>query len=206
MTTAIETNKGLYLPGRRLLTRQEFEQIADSGAFGPEERLELIEGEILTKELLMKTPHATAVSLAEIALRQAFPTGYVVCGQLPLALGERNELLPDIAVVVGSIRDYEENHPITAVLVVEIADTTLRFDRTTKVGLYARAGILEYWIVNLNERLLEVHREPEPRRGRPLGYYYADVVAYTETDSLAPLAAAETVLAVSEFLPRRRST
>jgi Uma2 family endonuclease len=67
--------------------------------------------------------------------------------------------------VTGSIRDYKKQHPTTAVLVVEVADTTLQFDRTTKAALYARAGIPEYWIVNLADRVLEVHRQPAPMTG-----------------------------------------
>jgi Uma2 family endonuclease len=85
------------------LTRQEFEQIADSGAFDPEERLELIEGEILTKKLPVQASRAATISLIEIALCRIFREGYDVRSQLPLALGERNEPLPDVAVVVGSV-------------------------------------------------------------------------------------------------------
>ncbi len=204
MLTATRTNRRLYLPGRRLLTRFEFERVADSGAFGPEERLELIEGEIIAQDLPLKPSCATAVSLVEIALRRAFAEGYYVRGQLPLALGEYNEPLPDIAVVIGSVRDYENDHPTTAVLIAEIADTSLRYDRVTKAGLYARAGVPEFWIININERVLEVYREVVPMRVRAFGYYYAQVTTYTEEDAVSPLAVPDAVIAVSELLPRRR--
>lgn len=205
MTTATISRNRLYLPGRRLLTREEFEQIADSGVFRPEERLELIAGEIITKELPMKSPHATGVSLAEEALRRVFEKGYVVRGQLPLALSANDEPLPDVAVVVGAVRDYEEKHPMTALLVVEVSDATLRMDRTTKASLYASAEIQDYWIVNLSERMLEVYRQPVPARSKPFGYSYESLTQYRESDTVSPLAAPEAVIAVADLLPRRRA-
>jgi len=102
---------------------------------------------------------------------------FVIRIQLPLALSEYDELQPDIAVVAGSIRDYEKEHPATAVLVVEVSDTILRMDRTTKDSLYARAGITEYWILDLNGRLPEVYRDPKPMRDQAFGYGYERVPA-----------------------------
>lgn len=112
---------------------------------------------------------------------------------------------PDIAVVRGTARDYEQAHPTTAVLVIEVSDTTLRVDCTTKAGIYARAGIEEYWVVDLNTRRLIVHRQPVPMRGRPLGHYYASVVRYTEAETVTPLAAPDAVIAVADLLPRPRA-
>lgn len=78
--------------------------------------------------------------------------------QLPLILGARSKPDPDIAVCQGSARDYAESHPTTALLAVEISDSTLIPDQQTKAALYARAGIEEYWIVNLTDQVLEVRR------------------------------------------------
>src|SRR2546421_7034630 len=89
-------------PARRLWTREEFDRAEGSGVFGPEERLELIEGEIITKELPLNPPHATAQSRTQRVLTSVFYEGYVVRGQSPLALGPRNKPIPDIAVVRGS--------------------------------------------------------------------------------------------------------
>jgi Uma2 family endonuclease len=80
--------------------------------------------------------------------------------QLPLVLGEYDEPFPDIAVVSGSPRDYLSLHPTTALLVVEVSEASLKTDREVKGSLYAKAGIPEYWIVNLKERVVEVYREP----------------------------------------------
>src|SRR5262245_58521196 len=149
MATATRTHRStrIYIPNERLLTCEEFEKIADSGAFHPDTRLELIEGRIVEKERPMNSPHATSLTLTEVEMRRIFPSGHVIRVQLPLKLGLRNEPLPDVAVVTGSVRDYSANHPTTAVLVIEISDTTLRFDRTTKASIYARANIPEYWLV-----------------------------------------------------------
>ncbi len=143
----------------RRWTRQEYHQLAESGVLRPDERVELIEGEIVEMPPQL-SPHATGVCLAEDALRAAFGPGFVVRAQLPLALGEYSEPEPDVAVVVGGPRDYAKAHPTTAVLVVEVSDATLAFDRNVKASLYAAAGIPEYWIVNLVHRQLEVHCDP----------------------------------------------
>jgi Uma2 family endonuclease len=203
MDTTTETGEKLYLPHRRYWTRQEYERAAEVGLFGPDERLELIEGEVIRK-MTHNTPHATGIRLAEKLLNRIFGEGYDVRAQLPLALGKRSEPEPDIAVVVGSARDYEDEHPSSAMLVVEISDATLRLDRTTKASLYARAGIPEYWIVNLKDRLLEVHRQPGSMRGRPLGYGYQSVTTHTERESLCPLAAPQHSVAVADLLPRQK--
>src|SRR5690348_15524163 len=178
-TNPVVREEPLTLPARRCWTREEYERAASLGLFGPEERLELIEGEIVTKMTPQNSRHMSGIRLAEEALRLAFPSGYDVRVQGPLALGGRNEPEPDIAVVVGSMRDYFGAHPTTAVLVVEVSDTSLAYDRTTKTGIYARAGIAEYWIINLVDRVLEVHRQSAPMTGRPLGHYYRSVTQHT---------------------------
>jgi Uma2 family endonuclease len=105
-------------------------------------------------------------------------------------------------VVVGSARDYARAHPATAVLVVEVSDATLAFDRATKGALYAQAGITEYWIVNLADRVLEVHREPAPMAEQPLGHHYRSITRHTETEHVAPQAATlATPIAVADLLP-----
>ena len=175
---------GTKSPQRRCWTRKEFDRAEDLGLFGPEERLELIGGVIYVKERTVKAPHAVAQRRTEKTFSLVFSEGYDVRGQLPLALGTHDQPMPDVAVVVGTADDYIHDHPTTAVLVVEISDTTLRFDRNTKAGQYARAGIPDYWILNINARTLEVHRQPVPMRGRPLGHYYSDVTSYTATDSV----------------------
>ena len=106
-----------------------------------------------------------------------------------------------MAVVVGSFNDYRQTHPITAVLVVEVSDTTLAMDRTTKAALYARAGIEDYWIINLPDGVLEVHRQPAPMTDQPLGHHYRSITRLTISDTLAPLARPNALVSVADLLP-----
>ncbi len=189
---------------RRRWTRAEFERALRLGLFRPDERLELIGGEVVQKMSPQESPHATSVQLAEEALRLAFQQGHAVRVQLPLALGEHDEPEPDVAVVVGAIRDYEEEHPRSAVLIVEVADSSLRTDRGAKAGLYAGAGIGDYWIVNLVDRVLEVHRDPAPMADQPFGHGYRSVTRHDESASVAPLPAPAAPIRVADLLPRPR--
>lgn len=189
-------------PRRWRWTREKFERAAELGLFGPEEKLELIEGEVIEKTP-QNCPHVTGVNLQQEALRVAFPSGHVVRVQQPLAIGEGSLPEPDIAIVTGSIRDYEAAHPATAVLVVEVSDTTLAFDRM-KAGLYARAGVLEYWILNLLDRVLEVHREPAPMADQPFGHHYHNITRNPENETISPLAAPNATILIADLLPRAR--
>jgi len=120
--------------------------------------------------------------------------GHHVRVQAPLALHDDSKPEPDIAVVSGSFRDYRNAHPRTAVLVVEISDATLAFDREDKAQVYAQADIPEYWIVNLIERRLETFRDPG-------GSGYRTHLVVPEDDALSPLAAPEARVEVSSLLP-----
>jgi Uma2 family endonuclease len=129
------------------------------------QRVELIDGEVIEMNPL-SSAHATAVTLASYSLREIFGKGWVVRIQNPLSLGIHSEPHPDIAVVTGQVRDFKDEHPTTAKLIVEIADSSLAYDRSRKAALYAEKQIPEYWIVNLQDRLLEVYRHPVTRRGK----------------------------------------
>lgn len=188
---------------RKRWTREEYERAADLGLFRPDERLELLEGEIVEK-MPQITPHTTAICRCERLLNNIFLMAHVVRTQMPLALGLRSEPEPDVAVVVGSIDDYEVYHPITAVLVIEVSDSTLAVDRGLKASLYARAGIRDYWILNLGLRVLEVYRQPAPQHGKRLGFGYELIQTIAETESISPLAAQLAPILVAEILPRRR--
>jgi len=198
------TRAALATAARRRWTREEFERATRLGLFRPEERLELIGGEVVRKMSPQESRHATGISLAEEALRRAFPSGHVVRVQLPLALGTHSEPEPDVCVVAGAIRDFEDDHPATAVLVVEVADTSLRDDRTVKAGLYAQAGIAEYWVVDLVGRAVDIHRDPVPMVDQPFGHHYRSVARHSEGATVSPLAAPEAAIPVAELLPTPR--
>jgi Uma2 family endonuclease len=177
----------------RRWTRQEYDRMVEAGIFGPDDRVELIGGEILTRSP-QTSLHATALCLAGDAMRRALGHGFEVRCRLPLALAADSEPEPDVAVVEGSPRDYRDAHPSTALLIVEVAEASLAYDRTVKKALYATCGIAEYWIVNLPERVLEVHLQPAGRDYRSRRILGPDA-------DLAPAFRPEARIRVSDLLP-----
>lgn len=175
-------------------TRQEYERLASKGFFA-ERRVELIDG-IIYDMTPQKSSHATAFRLAQECLRAVFPPdeGYEIRGQLPLVLGEDSEPEPDLAVIAGSIRDFRDSHPTTALLIVEVADSSLLHDRKQKIPLYARCGIPETWLLNLPRRALEVYRDPVN------GVYQVRMVLRAGS-TISPLGRAEVSVAVADLLP-----
>ncbi len=148
-----------------------------------------------------KPPHAISTELVLQALIVTFGAGWRIRPALPLETGRHSLLEPDFAVLAGEPRGAGLVHPAAAVLIIEISDATLRKDRTIKAHHYAQAGIPDYWIVNLVDRQLEVHRNPGPdpaRRGR---FRYADVTIVPESGRIAPLAAPQSEIAVADLLP-----
>ncbi len=120
---------------------------------------------------------------------------------LPLALGEHSEPEPDVAVVAGEPEDYIAAHPSTAALVVEVADASLPLDRRFKATIYARAGLREYWIVNLVDRVLEVHREPRVATDAADDWSYRSVDLLRPPLHVTPLAAPGVRILVADLLP-----
>ena len=138
--------------------RAEYDRLVELGMFVGE-RLELLDGLLVVGEPQGSFHVVTVMHVGQV-LTSAFGAGWHARLQAPLALDDDSEPEPDVAMVVGVVRDYVAAHPSTAALVVEVAESSLRLDRRFKAEIYARAGLLEYWIVNLVDRTLEVHREP----------------------------------------------
>ncbi|MBF0496913.1 MAG: Uma2 family endonuclease [Deltaproteobacteria bacterium] len=174
-------------------TRQEYEKMVPAGIFHPEERLELIEGDIY-RMTPQSSLHAMVIRLVEDYLRLIFTTGYDIRVQMPLALDPTSEPEPDVAVVPGNLRDYRYHHPTTAVLVVEVADSSLSFDRSVKKGLYARNNIPEYWLINLVAGCLEVYRRPDQGA-------YQDQAVLHPGETVSPLIFPQMSIAVAALLP-----
>lgn len=181
-------------PQRRRWTLAEYHQLADTGMFDGQ-RVELVEGDVLVMSP-QKHRHAVSLSLTCDVLRDVFGGDYWIRSQMPLSLGTTSEPEPDVAVLRGAPRDYSQ-HPDSALLIVEISDTTLSSDRDKKATLYANAGIEDYWIVNLVNRQLEVFRNPQPGEKA----HYAESVIVDETKKIAPLAMPDACLAVADLLP-----
>jgi Uma2 family endonuclease len=180
--------------------RVEYEWLVDRAVFQPGDRIELVGGQLIVREP-QGSPHAVAAGLAEDALRAAFGSGWVVRVQMPVALDDESEPEPDVAVCEGSPRDYLAGHPSRPVLLVEVADASLGFDREHKGSLYARAHVPDYWIVNLGDHVVEVHRDPAPSAAAPYGWRFSTHRRLGTADTVSPLAAPHARISVAELLP-----
>ena len=185
----------------RRWTRLEYERLIDAGMFRSGERLELLAGHLVVREP-QGSLHAAAIGLVEEALRACFGFGWVVRVQMPIALDDESAPEPDVAVVGGTWRDYELSHPARPAALVEVSESSLGEDRTEKAGLYARARVPEYWIVNLVNRSLEIHREPVPTATAPFGSNYRDVIVLEAGAAVTPLACPTARIQVTDLLPR----
>ena len=179
-------------------TCEQFHALGEEGRFEGQ-RVILMEGEIIAMPP-MKAPHQTAVSLAAEAVRTAFGTGFFAREQGPFDIGETTDPEPDVAVIAGTIRDFAAGHPSRAALIIEISDATLAYDRREKASLYAKAGVADYWIINVKARQVEVHRQPVEDTAQPYGFGYAEVTVYGAEAVIQPLAAPRPV-AVAALLP-----
>jgi Uma2 family endonuclease len=194
MASALEP----YVTTRRW-RRAEYDHLVDLGIFVGE-RLELLDGMLVVAEP-QDSAHAAIVMHVGQVLAVAFGAGWHPRLQAPLALDDDSEPEPDVAVVTGAPRDYLAAHPSRAALVVEVAMSSLRLDRRLKGGLYARAGLVEYWIVNLADGALEVHRVPQPTADAPYGWIYRSIDVSRSGATVTPLAAPGARIAVADLLP-----
>ncbi|MCZ2343545.1 MAG: Uma2 family endonuclease [Bacteroidales bacterium] len=179
-------------------TVDQFHYLGDLGCFEGRQAM-LIDGVIL-EEGPMNPPHAIAATKAEEAIRDILPRLFHVRVQKPLNLNKSTDPEPDIAVVVGRPGDYI-THPTTAALIVEVSDTSLRYDTSEKMSLYAAAGIADYWVVDVVGRRLLVHREPQPNPAAPFGYSYSSVMILEPSDGICPLATPSAHILVRDLLP-----
>jgi Uma2 family endonuclease len=144
---------------QRNFSRLDYDKMIHAGILREDEHVELVGGAIV--EMSPEGPHhAGTIDLAAEVLRRAFGAGFTVRVQHPLVIDPDGEPEPDLAVVEGPARAHLGSHPRSAVLVVEVAESSLAYDRRDKALLYARAGIGEYWIINLIDHVVEVHLEP----------------------------------------------
>jgi Uma2 family endonuclease len=176
-----------------------FHNVCDAGVFEGRNVI-LVNGEIL--EMPPPNPlHNTGLVLIENWIRDVFRTGYVVRNQMALDLSRDTDPVPDLAVVSGVPRDYISRQPTTAVLAIEVSDSTLAYDRGEKANLYAASGIADYWVLDLVNRQLLVFRDPRPDPAQPHGFAYATQLTFGPADSVEPLAAPGRRVAVAELLP-----
>ena len=179
--------------------RVEYDRLIECGFFQPGDRVELLGGHLIVSEP-QSDRHYVAIRAVEEALHLAFGTGWDIRTQAPVALDEQSEPEPDVAVVPGTFRDYARGHPTRPVLVVEVSLSSLASDRAHKGSLYARAGLADYWIVNLVDRVLEVYREPGQDPGAPFGWRYQSVTVHEPRAAVAPLAAPHAAVRVADVV------
>jgi Uma2 family endonuclease len=180
----------------RRWTRREYDRLIDLGILNEDEPIELVQGHMVVREP-KSDPHERAIEFMIEALRRVFGKGWRIRGGGPLALDPDSEPEPDVSVVRGP-PPRDVGHPSRAALVVEIAKSSLAFDRTLKAEVYARMGVADYWIVNLVDRVVEIYREPV-RAGRTRAYRVVSVARPGER--IAPLAAPHARIVVDDLLP-----
>ena len=171
-------------------TRTMYHELEKLSIF--EHRVELIEGEIVEMSPIGFL-HLLGVAKSVEAARTVFGSGYFILSQSPVVLSDSSEPEPDVAVYQGNLSDLKAT-PGSPVLIIEVSDTTFAYDRTTKARIYARAGSPDYWVLNVRERVLEVFRNP-------LNGIYAPRTIYQPGQSIAPLAAPQSLVLVDDLLP-----
>lgn len=182
--------------------RVEYDQLVELGMFHGE-HLELLDGLLVVSEP-QRSYHAATVMHVGHVLELAFGAGWHARLHAPIALDDDSEPEPDVAIVPGARLDYFDAHPSAAALIVEISDSSLRVDRRFKTGLYARALLQEYWIVNLVDEVLEVHRDPGADAEAEFGAAYRRVEVLRPPATITPLAAPTARIAVADLLPPAR--
>ncbi len=199
MATALEQRPqttAAEQPTRWRMSVEQYHQLGRLGFFG-DQRVELIGGEVYMTPI--GPEHGASVDKFNVRLTPQFVgKGYYLRVQSPLRIGD-SEPVPDLAIVQGSPSDYWTEHPTTALLVIEVSDTTLAFERLHKGSLYASANIPEYWIVNLTERVLEVYREPAPMDEMPFKAGYKLFRRTTLDETISPLFDPELKIPVKEL-------
>lgn len=189
MPTMLEARERAALPYHRWSV-EDYHQMARSGVLDETDRIELIEGELIDMAPI-GSRHAFWVDRLNRTFQRAAGKAFLVRVQNPVVLGERSEPQPDIAVVKD--KSYELSHPVAedVLLIVEVSDSTLEYDRDVKLSLYARHGIPEVWLVDVNARELTVYREPSEGQ-------YRLIRKPTATEAVSPAAMPGVAITLAE--------
>ena len=178
---------------RRRFTRSDYHRMAEAGILGERDRVELIRGEIIEMSPIGPR-HAAFVDNLSNLLARRLPDAVIVRTQGPVALADDTEPQPDLTVLRRRAVPYKEREAWAddALLVIEVAETSLAYDRSTKLRIYAEAGIPEYWIVDCVAETVEVHRDPGPEG-------YREVNLVTGFATVRPQAFPEVGLGTTEI-------
>jgi Uma2 family endonuclease len=192
----------VYIPSvtdqsRKRWTRSEANALENSGLLAGQ-HLELIGGELLNK-MGKNRPHVNATTRLRLWMERVFGAEFVACeAPVEVAPGDQSlsEPEPDLIALKRSADPFSLRTPISSdlALVVEVSDSSLNVDLTIKSRLYARAGVVDYWVLDLNGRRLIVHRDPEAG-------VFKSVTAYSDEEEVAPLLAADSMFPVGSAFP-----
>ncbi|ACK64490.1 protein of unknown function DUF820 [Rippkaea orientalis PCC 8801] len=176
-------------------TIEDYHRMSELGILDAEERTELIEGQI-TLMAAKGTHHVTSLYLLANLLREQVGNRALIRTQDPIQLNDFSEPEPDLAIVLGKVWDYVDHHPCPEdiSLIIEIADSTLKYDCEIKDKLYAQAGIVEYWVLDLKNRQLHLFCDPTPTA-------YKSHLILTEPNQVSPLAFSDVIVSLSAILP-----
>lgn len=179
----------------RLWTVADYHRMAETGILDEDERVELLEGKIIWKSA-KSTAHCSAVRRTNYLLHNCLRNQASISIQDPIKLNERSEPEPDVAVVQIDPLDYADHHPTPSevYLIIEVADSSLKFDCETKGKAYAQVGITDYWVLDVVDRQLYVFREPNESG-------YQSKVILGEDGMISPLQFADLQIFVVEMLP-----
>jgi Uma2 family endonuclease len=179
----------------RMWTVEEYHRMAEAGIFGAEERVELLEGKIIWM-VAKGTAHRPALGRTDYLLKNRLGNRAWVSIQDPVKLNERSEPEPDVAVVKIDPLDYADHHPTPSevYLIIEVADSSLKLDCETKAKAYSKAGIIDYWVLDVVSRQLHVFCQPTED-----GYQSQEIFA--EDGTISPLEFPDLQIGVFEMLP-----
>jgi Uma2 family endonuclease len=199
MTTLNKTPNLTFTPEPTALKRwtvEDYHRMGELGMIHADERTELIAGQVLFMAA-KGTPHVTALRLLAIALDALLADlAFFASTQDPIQLDDFSEPEPDCGIVRGTILDYADRHPCPGdiALVVEVADSTLKYDTEVKDKLYAQSGVTDYWVLDLKNRQLHVFRNPTPTG-------YTSHLILTEPNQITPIAFPHITLNLTDILP-----
>jgi Uma2 family endonuclease len=178
----------------RPLSVQDYHSMIEAGIFRPNERVELLSGQLIQMAAKV-SPHRAAVTRVRRVLEELLGNRVLICVQDPVQLDDFSEPEPDVAVVKPDPLDYETHHPWVADIfwLVEVSDSTLAYDCGEKALAYARAGIQEYWVLDVKRRKLHVFRQPGE-----LGY--GDRTVLSADSMVSPISFPDCVVIIAAFL------
>ncbi len=177
-------------------TADEYYRLYETGVLDAKDRIELLNGELIIMHAIGYR-HAQAVTNLNASLSEQARRRYKISPQNPVELDRYSAPQPDLALVPWT-RGNAKRHPAPeeVFLIIEVADSSLEYDRAEKLRAYATTGIREFWLLNLQDDTLEIYRQPE-------GPAYREQLTIPADGTPAPLAFPDAVIALSEILPSR---